>query len=49
MNGTHYILEFLKVKITLSVCRWWNKEYLNFEYSLAFRMEVVIFRVTAIL
>jgi len=49
MNGTHYILGCLKVRIILSICRWWKTEYLNFEHSLAFRLEIVIFRVTAIL
>lgn len=50
MKGTHYILGCLKVRIiSICICRWWNTEYLNFEYSLAFRLDVVILRVTAIL
>jgi hypothetical protein len=44
MNSIHYILGCLKVRITLSISTWWNTEYLNFEYSLAYRLEAVIFR-----
>lgn len=45
MKGTHCILTCLKLKITASTCAWWNTKYLNLEYSLAYGVEAVIFRV----
>jgi hypothetical protein len=44
MKGTHCIHTCLKLRITLRISTWWKTEYLNSEYSLAYRVEVVIYR-----